>query len=211
MMLMMRASPVLEQRVELTLAQRQEVKNQIISLRVDLARELSDSKYKPEAGCPKCGKELTVPEIIKGFRDDPQDFTTACPRCGERFMAKAVNRSSVGRGEFTFFCALQTLDQLKGLEILDKPTLQSREPAIYYSAMMHYGSLNHAFRRINVLYQFEELPNWQEKVAGYLGRLPDTVIADVVGVGVRQVRQYRTKLRIARFSKASLLGSIGVY
>ena len=39
--------------------------------------------------CPKCNQPLSKAEVLDGFTDDPNNYTTQCPRegCGKRFVA----------------------------------------------------------------------------------------------------------------------------
>ena len=40
--------------------------------------------------CPECRRQLSDEEIRAGWTDRTTDYTTACPRCGERFAAQLV-------------------------------------------------------------------------------------------------------------------------
>ena len=40
--------------------------------------------------CPECKRELSDREIRGGWTDRPTDYTTTCPKCGDRFAAQFV-------------------------------------------------------------------------------------------------------------------------
>ena len=40
--------------------------------------------------CPECRRELSDREIRAGWTDRPTDYTTTCPKCGDRFAAQFV-------------------------------------------------------------------------------------------------------------------------
>ena len=40
--------------------------------------------------CPECGRELSDREIRQGWTERNTDYTTCCPKCGERFAAQFV-------------------------------------------------------------------------------------------------------------------------
>jgi hypothetical protein len=50
-------------------------------------------------------------------------------------------------------------------------------------------------------YLFEEVSVWKNKIKPFLGRLPDTVIANYVNVSSSTIGAMRKKLGIARYSK----------
>jgi hypothetical protein len=58
------------------------------------------------------------------------------------------------------------------------------------SALVHFGSLSAAFAKVGIEYtaEAEKRKGWQDRIATFLGRVPDTLIAEVVGVSVTTVR-----------------------
>ncbi|TSC67085.1 MAG: hypothetical protein G01um101472_533 [Parcubacteria group bacterium Gr01-1014_72] len=171
-----------------------------LSLRLALIGELWDERYEPQAVCPKCRRALTPTEIIGGFNQDPNDFTTECTGCCHRFPPELVCFGNASRVVLPFFCDSQTLHQLSGKERLSPKQLASEHPAIFRSAVIHHGSVRRAFERIGIRYPFEEIADWKDKVRGFLGRLPDTIIAECVDVSVKVIRLMRRELGIARFN-----------
>lgn len=174
-----------------------------IALKLGLIQEIRGEDYKPKGDCPKCGRVLTPAEIIRGFNRDPQDYTTRCPKCGSRFVSflMARSRSGVGHAEMKFYCAIQTLDQLKGKEGLSPKELLKKNPAVYHSAIVHFGSIKNAFKQNGIVYLHEEgVDGWKDKIQSFLGRLPDTVIANCVDKPVGIIRKMRKELGICRYT-----------
>ncbi len=182
---------------------------QILSLRLELIGVLRGIKYTPSAECPKCNRRLTPLEIIRGFNNDPHDYTTACTACGHRFDPKLIHASSLGNIEMPFFCSMQALEQLRGMEGLDPDELQKKQPAVYHSAIVHHGTLRRAFGLIGIDYSFDEATDWKEKICPFLGRLPDTVIAEAAGVSSYAVTRQRKKHNVPRCTKESMLEEAG--
>lgn len=208
----MSLTTVLRHRTELRLspAQRLLAFSHTFGLRLALVGELREP-YKPKGDCPSCGREMTPAEIIRGFNQDPRDFTTCCTKCGCRFPPRLIlaGGSGIGRVEMAFYCAIQTLDQLRGKEHLLPKTIAKSSPAVYRSAIIHFGSLKSAFKKDGVDYPYEEEVNdWKNKIQPFLGRLPDTVIADCVDKPVGIIRKMRKDLGICRYTADKALAEI---
>lgn len=75
----------LEQRQRLSMQQRLEIKAQQTLLMIELVAALREERYQPKGDCPKCRRILSPNEILAGFRDDVEDFTTRCTGCSYRF------------------------------------------------------------------------------------------------------------------------------
>lgn len=209
---MMGLTTVLQNRTELRLssAQRLLVFGHTFGLRLALIGELREP-YRPEGDCPNCGRKMTLAEIIRGFNQDPRDFTTCCTKCGCRFPPLLVlaDENGIGRGEMAFYCAIQTLDQLRGKEYLPPKAVAKKHPAVYRSAIIHFGSLKSAFKKSGVDYPYEEEVNdWGNKIQPFLGRLPDTVIADCVDKPVAIIRKMRREMGICRYTADKALAEI---
>jgi len=190
----------------LTEMQKIAVKQNILTLRLALIGHVHGGNYQPKAKCPKCDRSLTAFEIIQGFRSDPNDYTTECSACHTRFEPKLEWRegNSLSYAEIPFYCASQVLAQLRGLEGKTPDEIRAQEPAIYHSVRVQHGNLRHAFQLVGIQYAYENVTNWQEKVHDFLGKLPDTVIAEVVDLPVRTVRNLRKSLNISPFSRREL-------
>lgn len=185
--------------LKLSPEQKLSLKSHTLALRLELIQQIRDERYEPKAQCPRCSRSMTAIEIISGFNQDPSDFTTCCPQCRHRFESTLVCFGNGTRIELPFYCDCQTLDQLHGKETLEPQRLLREYPAIYRSAILHYGSIRQAFKTVEIEYEFQEISDWKEKVAPFLGRLPDTVIAGCVGVSVNIIRSLRSKLGISRY------------
>ncbi len=185
-----------EQRQKFSLEHRPD-KN--FTLRLSLIQVLSGELYTPRGNCPMCSKQLTPAEILSGFNDDPNDFTTGCPGCEYRFRPLLVS-DGVSQLELPFFCPIQVLAQLPGREGLSPQDLARDDPAIYRSAVIHFGTIQGAFRSAGLSYPYTDTPSgWEQKVAPFLGRLPDKVIAECLDVTVYAIRKLRTSLGIQSY------------
>lgn len=181
-----------------------------LSLCLALIAELRGERYEPKGKCSECGREMTPIEVIRGFNQDPNDYTTACTGCGHRFAPTLVCFGEHSRVEIPFYCDIQTLAQLRLREMgnLSPQKLARKFPGVYRSAIVHHGGIRSAFKKIGIDYPFEEISDWQSKVAPFLGRLSDTMIADSAGAKVSAVRTLRKKLGIERYTAAKALAEI---
>ena len=193
------------QSLRLTQEQRLKVAQLSFSLRLQLVGALRDEEYEPKARCPECLRELTPLEIIKGFNQDPNDFTTCCTKCGHRFAPKLICFGDGSRIEIPFYCDTQTVSQLRGKEGLNPEQLLKEIPGVYRSAIVHYGNIKRAFEKIGINYMFDEISDWRSKVMPFLGRMPDTIIADCVNASVNAIRAMRRKLGISRYTLSKAL------
>jgi hypothetical protein len=189
----------------LTQAQRQAIAQTQLSLRLDFIAEIHGIRYTPSANCPNCDRKMSPLEIIQGFNNDPIDYRTTCTGCSHRFCPQLKHYSDTGGAELPFYCATQTLAQLERLSSLNPEELQKSDPAVYHSAIVHFLGLRPAFRKIGVVYPFDEIVGWQEKVTPYLGKLPDTIIAETVMVPLQVVRRLRRSKSITAHRLRDLL------
>lgn len=190
-----------DQSLRQTVEQRQAL---TLDLRLDMFAALRGIRYTPTAKCPKCGRSLTTLEILKGFNNDPEDYTTSCSACNVRFNPGLSYKDALGFVEMPFFCSMQTLNQLKGLESLNPDDLKKANPAVYHSAIVHHGTLRNAFKKIGIKYTFDEVVDWKAKIRLFLGRLPDTVIAEVAGVSAKAIARQRKKHNVPRCTAQSM-------
>lgn len=172
---------------------------QSLSLRSKLLDGVRGEKYSPKAVCPECSRKLSAADIVKGFRNDPTDITTCCPRCKHRFTAKLVCDVLGGRIEVPFLCEQQTLAALPAASVMPEKMCIS-EPAVYRSAIFHFGSLKKAYAEAGMDYpHVETAADWVDKVVNFLGSVPDGLIASVAGVSVYKVKKLRRDLGIRGF------------
>lgn len=206
MQLSMACSHRMETRMELSVAQRaMAIQSHMLTLRLELTEALRGEKYSPWANCPACGKGLKPVEIIRGFKEDPNDFTTECPKCKHRFKANLRHYIRGDYAELPFYCASQVLAQLQPLVAATIDEFKKKHPAIYHSAVVHHGTVRNAFQKIGISYTFDETFDWKEKVKPFLGQLPDTIIAEVAGVCAATIRKFRKGRRIAACTRADML------
>jgi len=197
MSLSMRLSLSQEMTQRLSLEQRLEQK---LGVRMALIQALQGEEYTPHAVCPACTRAMTPVEILKGFNRDPADFTTACSGCGHRFAPKLKTRGGYGSVEVALYCDIQTQAQLAGHEHHSPEEFRVKNAALYHSAVYHNGSLHAAFDRLDIKYEFEEAAvDALAKVRPFLGQLPDTELARIIGHQLREVRSARRKAGIRAF------------
>ncbi len=181
------------------------VQSLLLAIRLELIAVLRGERYEPKAECPKCSREMTPIEIVRGFNQDPRDYTTACSACGHRFAPDLVCSGVGTKIILPFFCAAQTLDQLPGLENMPPVQLKKEQPSVYHSAVFHHGGVHQAFAKVGLTYSFEDIDEWQVKVRPFLGRIPDTIIAECVEKPVSTIRKMRRDLGVSRYTlKATL-------
>lgn len=197
-------SPRLTQTLELSQGQR-------LTLRLSMVQRLAlrlhgeEDSYRPKGTCPHCFRRLTPAEIMLGFNRNPNDLTTKCPRCKERFTPILIATGKASTIEVPFYCALQTLEMLKhdmvGTLLAE---FKSTHASIYRSAIYHFGSLKAAFGRIGLKYTQEPRVNsWRKKVLSFLGKLPDAVIASNAHVSLRAIRKLRREKGISPYRRGS--------
>lgn len=202
MSLGMRVEQSVEQKLEQRIEKRLRLRQRAFALRMELVQALRGERYVPKGDCPRCNKKMTPVEIIQGFNRDPNDFTTRCSnrRCRHRFAPILVWHANAVRAEAPFYCAAQTLAQLPRKETLSPERFAREQQAVYRSAIVHYGGIGQAFRKIGIAYAFKEVADPKRKIKPFLGKLPDTVIAECADVSVYAIRKMRKQLRIARYT-----------
>ena len=188
----------LRHRLQLTQGQRIDFR---LSLRSQILQALHEDDYTPKASCPRCKRELKPREILEGFLDDPNDFTTKCTneQCGHRFAPQFVMAIRGGRVELPFYCSAQVLGMLDDHVGKSWEELERSQRAMVESARFHFGTVTNAFAQIGKEYEGEPDLHWSEKIQGFLGEVPDTLIAECVGKSSTTVRRLRNKLGIAPF------------
>jgi hypothetical protein len=189
-----------EQRLSMSQAVRLAISQ---GLRIELIRALRGEHYEPKAQCESCGYTLKPEDILRGFNDNPTDYTTQCPKCNHRFEARLVyffRGNSLDRIELPLYCPSQTTAQLTD-EFLDltPETFEQQQPALYRSALLHFGSLKNAFRQVYLDYPHVEVRDWRDKVKAFLGQMSDSLIAECVGVPSSEVTAMRRSARIPSY------------
>lgn len=187
----------------LTLKQRIAIKEILLGLGIELAGALVGVKYNPKNSCPACQKELTLAEILKGYyQNNPTDLTTKCPYCRIRFEANLVSNYV----RLRWYCPDQTLYALEGKENLSPKKILEWNPSVYHSAVTHFGSIKNAFLKNGINdYDHQEVLEWEKKVVPFLGKMPDTAIAEIVGVNRNKIADMRARYRISVFRKYQLV------
>lgn len=204
-----RQTQVVAQSLRLSHAVLIKVQSFVLGLRLELIRDLRDERYEPKATCPKCNRAMTAIEIVRGFNRDPNDYTTCCSACGHRFEPSLVCFGHGSSLTLPFFCAAQTLDQLPGKENTPPAQFEKQYPAIYRSAIFHHGGIRQAFAKVGLVYPFEDIADWKAKIRPFLGRLPDTVIAECVDKSVSIIRKMRRDMGVGRYTLRATLAEMG--
>lgn len=178
----------------------QAIANRLIELRVNLVSQIAGVIYNPSMNCPACKYHLTMLEVLKGYTNDPLDLRTTCPKCATRFEAKLVSRGV----ELVLYCPSQALHELRGNEGMSQKDILEWNPSVYHSALIHFGTITNAFKQLGVEYQYLEVTDWHGKVQPFLGNLPDTTIAEVVGVSRKRIASLRKSLGIGPFRRSQV-------
>lgn len=191
-----------ERSQQLTHAQRIAVQTKQLKRLRSLTGALNGGRFTPKATCPSCGRGLKDAEIMRGFLDDPRDFTTQCPRCKHRFAPRLVRHTAASTIEVALFCPQQTLDQLKALQDLPVTEIEAKHAGVYHSALLHFGGLAQAFKRAGFTYAHAADLDWKKAAKRFVGKLADTVIARLVGATAAAVGKLRRSLGIERYHVA---------
>lgn len=191
--------------IRLSQVQRTVISQRVHSLLLQLVGALRMERYTPMGRCPNCSKRLTSLEILRGFSRDVNDFTTACPKCGMRFLPSLIAISGYAAVELPYYCPMQVLPMLEGKSRIGPDDLARLHPAEYRSAIVHWGTIRNALAQLGISYTFEEVPGWEQKVLPFLGKLPDAVIARCVNVSAAVISRMRTKRRIRAFKRSRVL------
>lgn len=199
--LFMRPSLALTHSMRLTHAQQLQLHIQELELRLHLVEAVQERIFKPMATCPECTRALTHMEIMEGFCDDPRDFTTMCPKCETRFAPRLRTGTISGSIEVAFYCPMQVLDQLKDMVDTPLDDFRSAHAELYHSAVVHFGGLKQAFKKCGLVYTHEADLDWKKQVASFLGKLPDTMIAELVGTHVSNVQRLRVRSGIRAYDR----------
>ena len=189
-------------RLVLSTSQRQKVAAALLLRREQMLIALRGDGFQPNAGCPECSHVLTSLEILKGFSRDPYDYKTTCPKCSHRFPARFISRNDFGSIEVPFYCAEQTLEQIRHRQVFSPEVWKEKFVGVYYSALYHFGCLAEAYKLLNIEYPFKENLDWKDRLAGFLGQVPDSYIAQYAGVSAREVSKYRKEMGIQKYSKS---------
>jgi hypothetical protein len=88
---------------------------------------------------------------------------------------------------------------MEDLEGMSFEKIRAEYPAVLASARYYWGSLTKGFERLDVKFEGEPELSWKDRVLAFLGKCPDSVIAEVCGVGKSAVWRLRTKHKIAAY------------
>lgn len=191
----------LRHEIRLTHAQTIAVDMAQLQWRRDLIEAVHGDKFSPKAVCPACQHPLTDYEIMKGFKDDPRDYTTGCPKCEHRFPPRLHRSTNSGSMEMVFFCPTQTLDRMRNLMDVPLDAFRTKHAEVYNSAVVHFGGLKQAFKKLGLTYAHEADLDWRKRVEPFLGKMADTVIAELVGAPLITVRKLRKERGIKAYSR----------
>ena len=193
--------------LRLTHAQRLKADHQLVEQRMQFAQFLHGESYYQRGKCTSCKRRLSSREILEGFSNSPTDTTTMCPHCKTRFQPRLIawGRDATSNIEVLYYCPVQTLYALRGQESKRPEDLAKTLPGVYQSALLHFGSLRVAFTKVGeqigqaIEYALGDVDGWQTKVGPFLGLLPDTHIAAIVGVSHTTIRNRRKRAGFDRY------------
>lgn len=202
--LVQQAEQSLAQRLEHRQRLEQRLSAQSLTMRVAILSALHPrDAFHPEGHCPGCGYKMSHEEILRGFSDDPYDTTAACPKCSKRFQPRLVSQSLAAKIELPFYCELQTLGKLEELEDDSFEEIQKSHPAVLASARYYWGTLTKGFALLDIEFEGEPQLSWKDKVNGFLGQCPDSLIAETCGVASSTVSRLRRKLGIPAYRRGT--------
>jgi hypothetical protein len=186
--------------------------SQKIEIKMNLIQAFHDTQMKLRYECGGfnrglgCGYTLSAEELLKGFTSNPSDTSTVCPKCKKRFqpiLKFTIGTGASGDGEIYFMCSDQAKFRLEArgdaFSQLEPDEIRKKEPAMFHSLLFHFGNLKNAFLKIGIDYSAMEKKDWESRVRPFLGEAPDSLIAEVAGVKVSEVRNLRKKLKVPPF------------
>ena len=106
--------------------------------------------------CPKCNRKMNLVDVWNGFVDnDPNDYTTVCPSCGRRFVARFTVFSTaedwvgtLGPKKPLFFEALSPWGLKKevrtilinsgGVALTSAESFRSSSPTIFWNLVLYF-------------------------------------------------------------------------
>lgn len=178
----------------------------------ELVEAVTGKKFTISCVCrnSNCAHKYTEWEVLNWF--DVDGFTVECPDCSwhsEPRMAVVMEHgANLQRIETPFYGPSLVLDRLR--QYLKPIPVNSRgQYAFCNSAVVHFGSLERAYALLGMEYPFGEKLDWTERVDPFLGRLPDTVIAGLLGTDASRIRRLRRDMRISPFDSRRVLSSAG--
>ncbi len=177
----------------------------LISNRINTISVLSGQNYRPYCGCFTCRNYLSLAEIFSGFSEDASINYVLCPKCGSLQQSTLRDIDMSGTASLTFYGGIQTTHNLQGKENVDVRTFLKEYRAIYLSAVIHFGGIRNAFKKIGVDYKGNPVPDWQENAVPLLGHMPPVIIAGAANVSTDEVRALGTKNGIGYKSPESIM------
>ncbi len=189
------------QTMRMSLEQRAAYDDHIHGLVLSLSGAIREERYEPTARCPSCFTAMKPMEILRGFTNDPDDFTTGCTKCEKRFEPHLICFGHGSSVELKYYCPCQVLGRLRNLSSRQPEEIAREMPSEYRSAIIHHGTLRAAFKKIGVDYSFPEISGWESKAQPFLGKLPDAVIARCCGVSPTAVRRRRYAAKLPTFNR----------
>ncbi len=131
-----------------------------LSHRLETRYELRHEVYKmidstiimPDSTCPKCGHDMTEDDVRAGWRSDPTDFTTECPKCHTRFEAHLLlTRDGKSVGTHVYLCPDQLfyglLQVQRGVSRrLGVVFLAEKHPHLLWNMIRHFGTYKAGLR-----------------------------------------------------------------
>lgn len=117
-----------------------------LSHRHEIKQMISKTIITPDGTCPKCGHTMTEDDVRAGWRRDPLDFTTECPKCHTRFEAHLLlTRDGESVGAHVYLCQDQLFHGLQQAERgaskrLGLVYLAEKHPQLLWNMIRHFGS-----------------------------------------------------------------------
>lgn len=196
--------------LELTQNQKDRMEERNFHIRWALIENLHGERFEFACECPKCNHLLTEWEITKNYGKNDDDCLI---HCGYKCKAALLRFNNGLMFQLPFYGVNKVFAELhqfieKQPFRLDK--LNEENPALYYSAVIYFGSLRSALLMIreNARQCPPPTENWQTKAEPFFSRLSDITIAKCVGIPPFDVRTARRKAGIRAYDYRKLVYKI---
>lgn len=198
----------------LSAKERELIDFQQAALRFELCEAVGKSGFVPHGPCMNlgCPGQPAPPDAVREWVcREGADPPVCCSACG-----LPVDRRLRFEGflpgcsvETRFYGPAETGQRLLAEKDTPFRLLRHDHLGLYHSAISHFGGLRQAFDYLGAVYGDAAQLDWRAQVGDFLGKLPDTVIAEVVGASVADIRRRRQQAGQPPFTRRRALEEKG--